>query len=105
MGGADVNGCGLPGFGYASQAPQYSFYLSGMDAYRLEMIVNSSCDTTLLVNTADGQWFYDDDSAGNLNPLLNLRGGNLLNGRVDVWLGSYSGAACPATLSLETWNN
>lgn len=105
IGGADVASCGLPGTGFASEAPQYSFYLSGMDQYRLEMIVTSSCDTTLLVNTANGSWFFDDDGAGNLNPTLNLTGGALLNGRVDVWIGSYSGAACPAALELETWLN
>lgn len=101
-----LSGCNIPGTrGYANAAPTYTFYLSGMDQYRLAVDVVSQCDSTLLVNTADGQWFFDDDSNGNLDPRLDIRGANLLNGRVDVWIGTYGGGSCNATLNMETWFN
>lgn len=106
-GTTDLSGCGIAvaPFGFANAAPTYTFYLSGMEEYgRLEIEVESSCDPLLLVNTADGQWFFNDDSDG-LNPALNLSGPGQLNGRVDVWVGTYNGVACPATLEMETWYN
>jgi hypothetical protein len=70
-------------------------FLSGMQSYgRLEIEVNSSCDTTLLVRDAYGQWHFDDDSGGNLTPELNLRNMAGLNGRIDVWVGTYGNATC-----------
>ncbi len=104
-GAAPVGGCNIGAAGYANAAPHYTFFLSGMDQYRLAIDVNSQCDSTLIVNTANGQWFFDDDSNGNLDPRIDLRGANLLNGRVDVWVGTFGGNACPATLNMETWLN
>ena len=44
-----------------------------MEGYqRLEIEVEGQCDTTLLVNTPSTQWYFDDDSRGNLQPLLNI---------------------------------
>ncbi len=105
-GNYDISGCGVGGFGYANAAPALSFYLSGMENYgRLEIQVTSSCDTTLLVNTPNTQWYFDDDSNGNLQPMLNIPSSGALNGRLDVWVGSYNGSSCPATVEMETWYN
>ncbi len=96
--------CGFQHTGYVTTAPTFTFYLSGMDQYRLEMEVDGgSCDTVLLVNTAERSWFFDDDSAGNAQPFSQMRGGQYLNGKVDVWMGTYSGEYCGATLLLETF--
>ncbi len=106
-GTTEISACNLGGgWGYANAAPHYSFNLSGMDGYgRLEIEVSASCDTTLLVNTPTAQWLFDDDSNGNLQPLLNVPSGGQLNGRLDVWVGTYNGSTCPATVELETWYN
>ena len=72
--------CPAPGVGYVATAPDFTFYLSGMDPYYLVLDVSAECDTTLLVNTADAQWHFDDDSNGNLAPRLELRGTTALNG-------------------------
>ncbi len=105
-GNMNISSCNVGGRGYANAAPHYSFNLSGMDGYgRLEIEVSASCDTTLLVNTPTAQWMFDDDSNGNLQPLLNVPSGGQLNGRLDVWVGTYNGSSCPATLELETWYN
>jgi len=106
-GSTNISNCGVGGRGYANAAPNYSFMLSGMEAYgRLEIEVTSaSCDTTLLVNTPTTQWFFDDDSRGSLQPLLNIPSSANLNGRLDLWVGTYNGSYCPATVELETWYN
>ena len=78
-----------------------------MEGYgRLEIEVTSaSCDTTLLVNTPNTTWYFDDDSRGNLQPELNIPSSGALNGRLDLWVGTYNGSSCPATVELETWYN
>ncbi|WP_341861797.1 hypothetical protein [Gymnodinialimonas sp. 57CJ19] len=104
-GSTDISGCNVGGVGFANAVPHLSIGLSGMETYgRLEVEVDAQCDTTLLVNTPTAQWVFDDDSGGNLQPLLNLPSSAALNGRLDIWVGTYNGAACAATIELETWN-
>lgn len=95
----------IDGRGYMNAAPDYSFNLSGMQGYRLDLDVDASCDTTMLVNAADGSWHFDDDSNGNLDPSLSLTSPNALNGRVDVWVGRYGSTSCNGTLNLETFTS
>ena len=104
MGGADLFNCiGIPaGRGYAPQAPQYSFHLSGMSGYELDLSVQADCDTVMVVNSADATWYFDDDSGGSLNPALRIPGGAGLEGRLDVWVGTYGGGSCPATLTARS---
>jgi hypothetical protein len=71
----------------------------------LEIQGEASCDTVLLVRTPDGMWHFDDDSNGGLNPMLNLGNTAMLNGRVDVWVGTYGLESCAATIEMETWAN
>lgn len=105
-GNLDLGGCQVGGVGFVTEVPQISVNLSGMEGYgRLEIEVEAQCDTTLLVNTPTAQWVFDDDSRGNFQPLLNLPSSAAMNGRIDIWVGTFNGTACPATIELETWNN
>ncbi len=99
-GGNNLNNCGFNGAGYVTTAPDFTFNLSGMGAYSLVISVNSNCDAMLLVNDANGSWYYDDDSNGNSDPRLQLNG---MDGWLDVWVGTYNGSSCAANLSLETF--
>jgi len=106
-GGAALGGCNIPipgTRGYAGAMPSFTLYLSGMEGYRLDLDVDASCDSTMLVRAADGSWHFDDDSNGNLDPALSFDQYWQTNGRVDVWIGSYNGSSCPATLNLETFD-
>jgi hypothetical protein len=87
--------------GYFTTAPDFTFDLQGMEGYLLEVRVVSDCDAALLVNDARGTWFYDDDTNGNLDPKVVLHHPG--NGYLDVWVGSYDGQYCDATLTLETF--
>ena len=55
------------------------------------------------VNAADGVWFFDNDTNGRGNPILNLTGQAAIEGRIDVWVGSASEDTCTATLEVESW--
>ena len=90
------------GAGYFPSAPDFSFDLSGMDRYTLDVSVVSNCDAALLINTASASWFYDDDDNGNLDPKISLT--RPINGRIDVWVGTYDGDLCDAELQLETFD-
>jgi hypothetical protein len=95
-------GCGHQYPGYVSAAPTTSFRLARMDHYPLEIRVEAPCDSVLLVNAANGDWYYNDDGPYGHNPQINLRGSATLNGRVDIWVGSYDGQSCFGDLILET---
>ncbi len=108
-GNVDITKCGNVrpqtdrGPGFVTTNPDFSFQLSGMNRYRLELSVVSACDSILLINTGSVSWFYDDDdnpsSIG--DPRITLS--RPANGRIDVWVGTYDGAFCDATLTLETF--
>ena len=95
-----LSDCGLPilGGGYFNAQPNFSFFLSGMQEYgRLEIEGEASCDNRHAGSarpTASGN--FDDDSNGNLNPLIDLTNTAALNGQVDVWVGPATMAtSCP----------
>lgn len=94
--------CGVPYPGYVTTAPTMSFRLARMDFYPLEIRVEAPCDAILLVNDASGNWHYNDDTGYGSDPRINLRGSAPLNGRMDIWVGSYSGETCYGDLILET---
>jgi hypothetical protein len=61
--------------------------------------VLSRSDTTLVVNGPNGEWYCDDDSGEDTNPLVTL-GSNA--GRYEIWVGTYSsGDPQPAVLSIS----
>lgn len=89
------------GAGYFTTAPDFTFDMSGMSGLKLEISVVSKCDSALLINTASGSWYYDDDDNGNMDPKIILT--RPLDGYLDVWVGTYDGDYCDAILQLETF--
>lgn len=105
-GGQSLRNCGWNHSGYVISQPDFEFRIDGMEQYgRLEIRAIGQCDTVLLVNASDGQWYFDDDSYGNLNPAINLYGQNARSGVYDIWVGTYGPNTCGATLQMETWYN
>ncbi len=90
------------GAGYFTTPPDFTFDISGMSRYKLEISVTSQCDSALLINTASGSWYYDDDDNGNYDPKIFLT--RPLDGYLDVWVGTYDGDYCDATLKLESFS-
>ncbi|MFT4742914.1 MAG: hypothetical protein ACI91Z_000888 [Yoonia sp.] len=89
------------GAGYFPTAPDFSFQLNGMSGYKLDLRVVSDCDSALLINTSSANWYYDDDDNGNFDPKIVLT--RPVDGRVDIWIGTFDGTYCDAQLQLETF--
>jgi hypothetical protein len=80
-----------------ANAPDFSVnYTAGI--LPLTFYVRSRADTTLLINLPDGTWIADDDSDGNLNPVIKLN--RPQSGRYDIWVGTFNGGNPAATLYI-----
>jgi hypothetical protein len=66
--------------------------------FPLTFFAESKADTTLLINLPDGTWIADDDSGGNLNPLIKLE--KPKSGRYDIWVGSFNKELPKAVLKI-----
>ncbi len=88
--------------GYAASAPDFRLqYTAGQ--YRLRVFFAGSGDTTLVINAPDGHWYCDDDTGGNLQPMLTFD--NPMSGQYDIWVGSYSATDfIPGTLTITETN-
>ena len=65
----------------------------------LTFYVRSKADTTLLINLPDGTTIADDDSDGNLNPVLKLS--RPRSGEYDIWVGTITQENAAATLHIS----
>lgn len=102
-GNIDLSQCATTGgVGRVTAAPTFSITYDARTLGRdLEFRVQSECDTTLLVNDATARWNFNDDADGTLSPRLRLAGAP--SGRYDVWVGTFGGQSCQATLIAETF--
>ncbi len=87
--------------GYVADAPDYDLmYDSGSGSLPLIITVRSAYDTTLVINTPDGDWICDDDSGPSHNPSVRFDPGS--DGLYDIWVGTYErGSLQDATLVIS----
>jgi opacity protein-like surface antigen len=89
--------------GYITSSPDYRLNWSGKGSLNLKISVLSKADTTLVVNGPNGEWYCDDDSGEDNNPLVTL---GSVAGRYEIWVGTYSsGDPQPAVLSISELTN
>ena len=92
------------GDGFVTVAPDFTVQISGLSRYQLVVSVYSECDSVLLLNTGNENWFYDDDD--NADSQLDAR--ILLtrprDGIYDFWVGTHDGSTCNAVFELETYD-
>lgn len=102
-GNIDLSACPtIQGGGRVTAAPTFSITYDARNLGRdLEFRVQSECDTTVLINDATAQWTFNDDADGTLSPRLRLA--NAVSGRYDVWVGTFGGQSCQATLIVEAF--
>ena len=90
--------------GHVIREPDFSITVRGLDGYQIEFRTVSACDSVLLINTAAGNWYFDDDdntqSAGDALIRLTRPSGD---GIYDIWVGTFDGAECEAKIVLETF--
>jgi len=105
----NLSNCGIrarnwsgPMPGYVIGRPDFSLTINGIKGYQLEFRVVSQCDSTLLINTAGVNWYFDDDDNGNADPKIRLTR-PAGDGIYDVWIGTFDGSQCNAQLIVETF--
>ena len=81
--------------GYIANAPDFRVNYSAGGSLPLIISVNSSADTTLVINTPSGGWSRNDDGGNGTNP--SIRFNNPQSGQYDIWVGTYSGGATQAS--------
>jgi len=89
------------GQGYFTAEPNLTLDLRQMEGLRLRVSVDSACDSTLLIQTGADNWYFDDDDNGNWDAAIVLTRPS--NGLFDIWVGTYDGSFCDATLTYETY--
>jgi len=87
--------------GYFTRQPDFELNYQKDANYKLLFRVQSDCDSVLLINTGAGNWYWDDDDAGNLDAQIVLT--NPSNGWYDIWVGTIGSENCDALLHLETF--
>jgi len=82
-------------------ARRADFTLRYRNAGQLPLIFSatSDADTTLAIRAPDGRWYCDDDSGGNLNPMVRLDAPR--NGRYQIWVGTFGSEPAPAVLHIS----
>lgn len=89
--------------GYITSAPDFRLNWNGKGSLNIKISVLSKADTTLVVNGPNGEWYCDDDTGEDNNPLITL---GSIAGRYEIWVGTYSsGDPQPAVLSISELNN
>ena len=81
--------------GYIANAPDFRVNYSAGGSLPLIISVNSSADTTLVINTPSGGWSCNDDGGNGTNP--SIRFNNPQSGQYDIWVGTYSSGATQAS--------
>ena len=102
-GNISATGAGSGCSGYITRAPDFRLNWSGKGSLNLKISVLSKADTTLVVNGPNGEWYCDDDTGEDNNPLVTL---GSQAGRYEIWVGTYSsGDPQPAVLSISELNS
>lgn len=102
-GDVDLSRCSGGWRGYTISSPDVTVYYNRNTSGRaLEFRTRGSgCDTVLVVNDANGNWYYNDDGGSGLNARIRLS--NAPGGEYDVWVGTYGPSTCRTELVFETW--
>jgi hypothetical protein len=67
--------------------------------YPLIISATSDGDATLAIRAPNGTWHCDDDSGGNLNPMVRIDAPR--NGRYQIWVGTFGADPMPAMLHIS----
>lgn len=100
-GNVDLSQCNIPGGanGFVITNPDFDLsFTDNPDGMAMIASVQGECDTVLLINDANGTWYFNDDANESLQPMIII--GNAPAGAYDIWVGTYGPQTCNATLTL-----
>jgi hypothetical protein len=87
--------------GFVAAAPDFELWFESNGQYDLEFRIDSECDSVLLINTAAGNFYFDDDDNGNLDAKIRLSAPS--QGLYDIWIGTLGPSTCNAQLTIESF--
>jgi hypothetical protein len=88
--------------GYANVAPTLTMRLTNAGPRGIEVVAESDCDPTLLIELPSGQIAFDDDNSQigrGLDPAIPLPA--MGDGTYNIWVGSYRNSYCLTTLRIR----
>lgn len=88
--------------GYMNVRPTLTMRLTNASARGLEVVAESDCDPTLLIELPNGQIAFDDDNSEigrSLDPAIPLPA--MGDGTYNIWVGSYRESYCLTTLRIR----
>ena len=89
--------------GFITEQPDMRLFWDGKGTMNLRISAISNADTTIVVNGPNGEWYCDDDSGDDSNPVVTL---SPVAGRYEIWVGTYSsGDTKPAVVSISEITN
>jgi hypothetical protein len=110
IGGANtnlVNCAGIDGVGFFYANPTFTLDLSdvGDDFWRFQVNTPAAATPTLLVQDAAGNFHFDDDSGSDFNSRVRMFDMDDIQGRINIWVGTYNNATCDdARLRIRVWD-
>lgn len=88
--------------GYMNTRPTLTMRLTNVSARGLEVVAESDCDPTLLIEMPNGQIAFDDDNSTvgrGLDPAIPLPA--MGDGTYNIWVGSYRESYCLTTIRVR----
>ncbi len=103
-GDVDLTRCAtVPGLGHIAHQPDITMRFGDNDDLRtLEFLITGDCETTLLVNTADQRWRFDN-GGGRADAEARVRVFEAPEGYYDIWAGTAGDETCDARLFIKTY--
>lgn len=91
----------LPGHGSITPTPDFSLFLGpNTRGQALNISVQGTCDTVLLVSEGrSGPWHFSDDVGNNPNPAIRIS--NARDGLYAIWVGTFGSTDCDAQMILK----
>jgi hypothetical protein len=99
-GKADAGQLGGGCTGHIANAPDVQLTLESGDGALYIGVDSQEDDTSLVINTPSGDWVCDDDSGGNLSPLVTFERAE--SGVYDIWVGASGAQEHTATLMISS---
>jgi hypothetical protein len=85
--------------GNVADAPDVRVHYTA-GSFPLRFYVSGGGDTTLVVNTPNGQWSCNDDFGGSLSPAIDFSSPQ--SGQYDIWVGTYTSGEYPSVELMMT---
>lgn len=92
----------VPGVGFVASVADFTTNITPSSGEALVFEAAGDCDVVLLVNTANRNWFFDDDDGHRHGSDARIVLTRPSVGTYDIWVGTYSSEMCDAAVGVWT---